>query len=53
MRQLEAVATLALWQAAEGRPPVERALVLAAGDAVAAIPRFEAGLRVDTLRNNR
>ena len=32
MRQLEAVATLALWQAAEGRPPVQRALVLAAGD---------------------
>jgi hypothetical protein len=33
MRQLDAVATLDLWQAAEGRPPVERALVLAAGDA--------------------
>jgi hypothetical protein len=32
MRQLEAAATLDLWQAAEGRPPVERALVLAAVD---------------------
>lgn len=32
MTQLEAAATLDLWQAADGRPPVERALVLAAGD---------------------
>lgn len=32
MVQLAAAATLDLWQAAEGRPPVERALVLAGAD---------------------
>lgn len=32
MKQLGAAATLDLWQAAEGRPPLERALVLAAGE---------------------